>query len=104
MCRRNGFARADSIASSWSPLGRIRLSVMCQQYLTHDRKSRHMPASKRAGTARDRPARGTALVPASGVASLEKVPFETGAGQAWIYVNQPGTIATPTVDYPIVQS
>jgi hypothetical protein len=44
------------------------------------------------------------LVPASGVASLEKVPFETGAGQAWIYVNQPGTIATPTVDYPIVQS
>jgi hypothetical protein len=43
-------------------------------------------------------------VPASAVASLEKMPFEMGAGQAWIYANPPSTIATPSVEFPIVQS
>ena len=38
------------------------------------------------------------------IASLEKVPFDMEAGQAWIYSSQPAAIATPSVDYPIVQS
>jgi hypothetical protein len=43
-------------------------------------------------------------VPVSSLASLEKVPFEMAAGQAWIYTNLPGSIAPPSADYPIVQS
>jgi hypothetical protein len=43
-------------------------------------------------------------VPVSAIASLEKVPFDMAAGQAWIYTNQPATIAPPSVNFPIVQS
>lgn len=43
-------------------------------------------------------------VPASSIASLEKVPFELGSAQAWIYTNPPDTIAAPSVEFPIVQS
>ncbi len=43
-------------------------------------------------------------VPASAVVSVEKVPYEIGAGQAWIYTNPPESIATPSADFPIVQS
>jgi hypothetical protein len=43
-------------------------------------------------------------VPISNVQALEKGPFEVSAGQVWIYTNRPESVATPSDQYPIVQS
>ena len=43
-------------------------------------------------------------VPISDIQTLETGPFEMTGGQAWIYVNKPEAIATPSARYPIVQS
>jgi len=43
-------------------------------------------------------------VPASAVALLEKSTLEMSGAQVWIYTNRPGTIATPSAEFPIVQS
>jgi gamma-glutamylcyclotransferase (GGCT)/AIG2-like uncharacterized protein YtfP len=40
----------------------------------------------------------------SDIRALEKGPFEMTGGQAWIYINRPEAIATPSARYPIVQS
>ena len=43
-------------------------------------------------------------VPLPDINMLEAAPPQTTGAQAWIYVNEPETMATPSARYPIVQS
>ena len=97
--RRGWFAKGDPLGFSTTYLGALpdpagRLNAVVYQVETKEL----MATDQREALYCRR------VVPPSDIKTLEKGPFQISGGQAWIYVNRPEAIATPSAKYPIVQS
>jgi len=97
--RRGWLARGDSIGLSTTYLGVLPDPQGSLNAVIYSVETGELAATDRREAAYCRKS-----VPLASIKTLEKGPFELGEGQAWIYVNRPESIATPSAKYPIVQS
>ncbi len=96
--QRRWIARGDPVGFSTTYLG-----VTAEPSAQMNAVTYRVDSSELAATDRREISYCRALVPTSQIAPLEKTAQPLG-GQAWIYVNKPESIATPSARYPIVQS
>lgn len=97
--RRGWFARGDPVGFSTTYLGVL---PDAQSHL--NAVIYRVEIGELAATDRREASYCRSKVPFSFITALEKQPSEALSGQAWIYVNLPQGIATPSARFPIVQS
>lgn len=97
--RRGWFARGDPLGFSTTYLGVAPVTHARINAVVYQVEPAELLATDRREASYCRRA-----IPLANIKLLETTPWHMAAGQAWIYVNKPEAIATPSARYPIVQS